>query len=88
MIDLKKLQESIDNITPEDIARFFPPDTTPKGWLSIEDYLPKCLAIDFLTGTTYRVRLNDGTEGYSTVGDHSVWYYEAKDFGITHWYNE
>ena len=40
----KKVTEALKNITQEEIDEYFPPDTTPKGWLSIEEYLPKCEA--------------------------------------------
>lgn len=30
----------------------FPPDTRPKGWLSIEEYLPMMYAIDIIQGYT------------------------------------
>ena len=32
----KKLDEALANMTQEDIDKYFPPDTRPKGWLSIE----------------------------------------------------
>lgn len=88
-IDFKKLEEALDNMTDEEIEKFFPPDTIPKGWLSIEEYLPMWLAKDFQQGySIYLVRNNRGEEFLSAVGDHNVWYYEAKEAGITHWFNE
>lgn len=89
-LDLKKLQEAIDNITPEEIEKYFPPDTRPKGWLSIEDYLPHCYAIDFVVKgySEFKVKYADGHTDVSRVCDHGVWYYYAKEEGITHWLNE
>ncbi len=88
-IDFTKFEELLDNMSQEEIDNAFPDDTRPKGWLSIEDYLPMMLAIDiFSGGTEYKVRYEDGKEGTSTVGDHNAWYYYAKDSGITHWLNE
>lgn len=87
-IDFKKFREILDDMTPEEVSKFFPPDTTPKGWVSIEEHLPKMMAIDILTGTKYKVKYANGEESTSVVGDHNMWYYEAKDAGITHWWNE
>ena len=36
----QKLGEALANMTQEEIDKYFPPDTRPKGWLSIEEYLP------------------------------------------------
>jgi len=55
-------------------------------WVSIEEKLPMMLAEDFMTGTEYRVRYKDGTEGTSFVCDHNTWYHHAIEFGITHWF--
>ena len=87
---LEKLKESLDKITPEEREKYFPKDTTPKGWISIEDYLPKCLAIDFISKgySEYQVKFEDGREDISWVSDHNVWYYDAKLLGITHWLNK
>lgn len=88
-IDLDKLREKLANITQEEIYKYFPKDTRPKGWLSIEDYLPMMMAMDIMIGgTEYKVRYEDGTEGCSMVSDHNTWYYNAKETGITHWFNE
>ena len=84
----KKLDETLANITPEEMAKYFPPDTRPKGWLSIEEHLPMMYAIDYFNGgTTYKVKDKDGNEFTSTVMDHNVWYYMAKEAGVTHWWN-
>lgn len=85
---LEILQDAIQNMTPEEKEEFFPEDKTPKGWVSIEDHLPKMLAVDFLTGTTYKVKDKNKNEFTSTVGDHNTWYYTAKEEGITHWWND
>lgn len=61
----------------------------PKGWVSIEDHLPQMLAMDIMVGyTTYKVKFKDGTESITAVSDHNIWYYRAKEEGITHWLNE
>ncbi len=93
-LDLDKLgknfQDALDKITPEDIEKYFPKDTTPKGWISIEDHLPQLTVDDFITKgySTYKVKDKDGNEFDSNVTDHSIWYYMAKDAGITHWFNK
>ena len=84
----KKFQEALDNITPEEIAKYFPPDTRPKEWVSIEEHLPMMLAIDYFKGgTSYKVKDKEGNEFYTSVMDHNVWYYMAKEVGVTHWWN-
>jgi hypothetical protein len=84
----RKLGEALANMTQEEIDKYFPPDTRPKGWLSIEEYLPMMYAIDIMQGyTLYKVKDKDGNEFESTVSDHNVWYYMAKEAGITHWWN-
>lgn len=88
--NFKKALDLIKDISDEDIAKYFPKDTTPKGWISIEDYLPKCLAMDFITQgySVYKVRNEIGEESLSRVADHDTWYYRVKEDGITHWLNE
>lgn len=93
MIDFEKLQEGLKealaNLTEEDIQKYFPESNTPKGWVSIEDDLPKWYADDLEQGyTIYKVKDIHGNESEAYVCDHNVWYYEAKDAGITHWWNE
>jgi len=84
----KKLDEAVASITPEEMAKYFSPDTRPKGWLSIEEHLPMMYAIDMVQGyTLYKVKDKDGNEFGSAVSDHNVWYYMAKEAGITHWWN-
>ena len=85
---MKKLKECIDNITPEEIERYFPKDNTPKGWVSIGEFLPKWLAKDIdKGGSVYKVLYGNGCEDLTIVSDHNSWYYEAKNSGITHWWN-
>jgi hypothetical protein len=87
-IDLQKLRDHLENMTPEEVDKYFPKDTKPKGWLSIEDYLPAWMCEDVSQGyTEYKVRYNDGGEGISRVTDHNTWYHFAKESGITHWLN-
>ena len=84
----KKIDEFLANITQEEINKYFPPDTRPKGWLSIEEYLPMMCAIDIVQGyTLYKVKDKNGNEFESAVSDHNNWYYYAKEEGITHWWN-
>ena len=82
------MQGLLANITQEEINKYFPPDTRPKGWLSIEEYLPMMCAIDIVQGyTLYKVKDKNGNEFESAVSDHNNWYYYAKEEGITHWWN-
>lgn len=89
---IEKLREHLKNRTPEQIEedRKFFEDKRPKGWLSIEEYLPSMSAYDFCEKgySVFKVRYSDGREGESVVCDHNTWYYEARDSGITHWLNE
>lgn len=90
---LGNLKNFLDSCTEEEIAehkeKYFPESTTPKGWISIEDELPAWLGVDVEKGyTSYKVKYDDGRENTSSVSDHNVWYYHAKDQGITHWWNE
>lgn len=83
------LEEAIANMTPEEKEKFFPEDTKPKGWISIEDHLPMMMAMDIMQGyTIYKVKCADGAEVETRVSDHNTWYYHAKEVGITHWWNE
>ena len=91
---LDKLKEYLDSKTDEELAAewnemFGDEPEVPMGWVSIEDHLPMMLAVDILQGCTkYKVKKADGTETYTCVSDHNVWYYQAKEAGITHWWNE
>lgn len=79
-----------ENATPEEIEKYFPKDTTPKGWLSIEEYLPQMFAADFCEKgySVFKVKDIAGNEFESAVSDHGTWYYYAKEKGYTHWLNE
>ena len=92
---LKNLKETIDpffdNLTEEDIERikqeYFPEPTIPKGWVSIEDHLPQFLAKDIEIGhSTYKVK-SEEEEYYMCVVDPNIFYHEAKESGVTHWFN-
>lgn len=92
-LDLEKLRKAIDealkNMTQEDIDKYFPSCSRPKGWLSIEEYLPMWLAVDVAQGySVYKVKDAAGNEFESAVSDHDIWYHMAKEAGITHWFNE
>ena len=41
-IDIEALRKSLDDITQEQIDIYFPPDTKPKGWLSIDEFTITC----------------------------------------------
>ncbi len=72
----------------QELRDFFK-DETPKGWLSIEEHLPKFIAKDIMQGySIYTVKDKDGNEFESPVSDHRAWYYRAKEDGITHWFNK
>ena len=83
--------KALEEISPEEIEKYFPPDKTPKGWVSIEDHLPAVTVDDFLSNDAIvrvvMVKDKNGNEFRTQVGDHQMWYYAAKDAGITHWWN-
>lgn len=86
-----KIDDFFDNLSEEDIERikqeYFPESTIPKGWVSIEEHLPQFLAKDVGKGfSTYKVR-GEGREQYMNVVDPNIFYYEAKELGVTHWHN-
>ncbi len=88
-LDMEAIKRAINNMTKEEMEEFSPPDTRPKGWLSIEEYLPMMYAIDISQGCSeYKVKYADGKEDTTCVSDHNTWYYYAKEIGITHWFNE
>ena len=100
MNDFDKASENfgkiLNKLTPEEIEKYFPKDTTPKGWVSIENDdvykcdLPKCTIDDLLNRgyTVVKVKDKDGNEYNSYVTDHHIWYYRVKEQGITHWWND
>lgn len=89
MIDLNKLREKLENITEDDFKEYFRnKPKIPKGWVSIDDHLPKWLAIDLERGySSYKVRDINGNEFKTTVTDHSLWEVQAREMNITHWLN-
>ena len=93
----ENLRKHLESLTPEEkeelFAKHFPPDTRPKGWISIEDEknLPFCPSGDYLSKgyKVIKVRYKDGTEDISHIGgDSLMWKYMAQEAGITHWFNE
>ena len=71
------------------VAKMLKGEEIPKGWISIEEHLPKWKAVDVMQGySEYIVKHQGGTTGTTRVADHGVWYYEAKEAGITHWLND
>lgn len=88
---LKALRKHLANQTPEERTEMIEHfrDKTPKGWNSIEDYLPMMKIKDLMQGySVFKVRNTSGEEFKSCVADHNTWYYRAKDDGITEWFNE
>ncbi len=88
---LKNVDNFFNNITEEQRQRaieYFK-DDRPKGWLSIEEYLPMMPVDDLVQGySVFKVRDKDGKEFETRVTDHHIWYYHAKDAGVTHWLND
>jgi len=85
---LKKHLKSLSKEELDELKERFR-DKTPKGWISIEEHLPKMLAKDIMQGfSIFKVKDKDGNEFDSGVSDHNIWYYEAKEAGITHWLNK
>ena len=92
---LKEISKAIDkhfaSLTESDIEeikkRF--EDKRPKGWLSIEEYLPMMYARDVMQGySMFKVKDINGAEFYSPVADGNTWYFRAKEVGIILWYND
>ena len=88
---LKALREHLSKMSEEEKLKLKDEltDKTPEGWLSIEEHLPAMRMGDLLEDgyRKIKVRFKDGKEDISRVSDHNIWYYEAKEAGITHWYN-
>jgi hypothetical protein len=86
----RRFDKILEKITPEELEKYCPKDTRPTGWISIEDDLPRCIGIDFVNQgySIYKVLDKDGNEFFSRVCDHNIWYYGAKEQGITHWWHE
>ena len=90
---IKKLEEFLNNMSDEeraDMKEHFKGRDLLKGWIDIEEHLPYCTVDDMIEKgySTYTVKDIDGNTWKSHVADHTVWYYLAKQAGITHWYNE
>jgi hypothetical protein len=93
---LEKVEELLSTEEGREEARKFFEDIQgpkiPKGWVSIEDHLPMMLAKDVAQGyTLYKCLLSLSDDNNSVietrVSDHNIWYFEAKEAGITHWWN-
>jgi hypothetical protein len=91
---LENLKKYLENRTEEEIEedrKFLCGDDEiiPKGWISIEDHLPSFIVRDIEQGySIYEVKNNDGEIGTTTVTDSRMWYYRAKEIGVTHWLNK
>lgn len=88
---LENLRELLGEMPPEEIGQLKEQfrDKTPKGWLSIEEHLPKWRGRDVMQGySLYKVRDKDGKEWTEAVSDHNIWYYIAKEMRIVEWLNE
>lgn len=88
---LKSFRKILDEMTEEENERMrnYFKDDRPKGWLSIEEHLPMMLIDDLVQGySVFKVRDKDGKEFETHVTDHHIWYYHAKDAGVTHWLND
>ncbi len=90
---IENFHKILATITKENLEKYLPKeDPIPFGWISIEEHLPMVTCDDFLKNDAIvkviKVRYSDGTEDISHVGDHNIWYYRAKEAGITHWLNE
>lgn len=88
----EQLRILIENMSEEELEemRIELSDDRPKGWLNIDEHLPMMSAQDMIDPgySVFLVRDKDGNEYESSVCDHDVWYYEAKNAGITHWLNK
>jgi len=86
-----EFKKHLQNMTPEQKAEMEEHfrDKAPKGWVDIEKSLPQCTVEDYCEKgySVYKVKDKDGKEFQSAVTDHSLWYYEARAIGITHWWN-
>lgn len=88
---LEAFRKHLDEMTEEQRAKMqeYFKDTRPKGWLSIEEYLPMMCIDDLEQGySVFKVRDKDGNEFETYVTDHHIWYYRAKYAGVTHWLND
>ena len=89
---IKILHEALENMTEEDYQKYFPEDTTPKGWISVEDQLSSGVTISdyFEKGySEYKVKDINEKEFLTPICDPNIWYvFVAKELNITHWFNE
>lgn len=87
---LKKLDDMPKDEVQKLVDEYFPEDTRPTGWISIEDDLPACMTMDYVEKgyTTVKVKDKDGNEYDTRVGDSLTWYYDVKKNGVTHWWYE
>ena len=85
----KRLESALENTSDEEFRQMFPEDTTPKGWVDIEEHLPQLIVGDFVDKgySEYKVKDKDGNVFDTKVTDSLVWYYRAKECGVTHWLN-
>lgn len=86
-----RLREHLNNMTPEEMeeTREFFRDKKPKGWLSIEEYIPMMFASDIEQGySVFRVKDIEGNEFDTPVSDGNTWYYWAKEQDIVEWFNK
>ena len=88
---ISRMRKYLQNVDKNEIKEFFDKlPKPPKGWVSIDEFLPMCLAIDYIRQgyTEYKVMDANGKEFITHVCDHGVWLYEyAKPNNITHWFN-
>jgi hypothetical protein len=90
----KEILKKFDDMSPEELEeikrKYFPPDTRPIGWISIEDSLPDCMVDDYIKQgySIYKVKDKKGNEFDTTVCDNLMWYYTVKKMGVTHWWHE
>lgn len=89
----ENFRKHLASLTDEEKENLLPKiEPIPLGWLSIEEHLPAVTVGDFLNNNALikiiKVKDKDGNEFMSQVGDHMIWYYGAKEVGITHWLNE
>jgi len=91
-INLDALRQHLESLTEEEkteLAKMLQGEEIPKGWVSIEEHLPKWKAADLAQGySNYQVKDAEGNEFWTSVSDHGAWYYYAKERGFTHWLND
>jgi hypothetical protein len=88
-----RILTALEKLSPEELDELWKRSgdpEIPKGWVSVNDHLPKWLSGDVEKGfTTYKVRDKDGNEFESDVVDHQVWWHrDAIPMNITHWWKD